>query len=106
MSIRIDISSEVQLIEISEVNMDIPNRPMTDEEAKEEIRKMGGYAEYRRQSTGVDSDIDYRLMSHECEYELKKNYNGDAAALFRDRPDLYNEYRRSMWIKTGAKVKD
>ena len=45
-------------------------------------------------------------MSHECEYELKKNYNGDPAALFKARPDLYHEYRRAMWIKVGTKIVD
>jgi hypothetical protein len=81
-------------------------KPMSDQQAIEEIEKMGGYAEYRRQSMGKDSDIDYRLMSHAVQYELEKNYHGDAAALFRDRPDLYREYRKDVSIRVGVKVKD
>ena len=81
--------------------------PMSDDEAKQFIEKFcGGYQEYRKQSLGADSDIDYRLMSHECEYELKKNYNGDASALFKARPNLYREYRKAVSIKVGVKVKD
>jgi hypothetical protein len=86
-------------------------KPMTDREAeKEAIKKYGSVEAWRKTYANVaendPSDVDYRLMSHTIEYELKKNYNGDAAALFRDRPDLYAQYRKDVSIRVGVKVKD
>jgi hypothetical protein len=83
-------------------------KKMTPEEAdaiaKEEIAKIG-YERYRKLSySNVSEDTGHELP-HRVQYELLK-HDGDPVALFKARPDLYEPYRRSMWVKVGPKVKD
>ena len=80
-------------------------KPMTVEECLEEIAKMGGYKRYLESSYANANKDTYQGLSHTIEYQLMK-HGGDPVALFKARPDLHEEYRRSVSVRVGSKVKD
>jgi hypothetical protein len=77
----------------------------SDGEAKEEIRKRyGTHAEYLRQMRETESDTEQWLLEREIKRELESC--STPQELFKRRPELYRQWRKSASIKVGNRIKE